>query len=336
MNRILSIQYLRAIAALAVVVFHALEATDHKFPIGAAGVDIFFVISGFIMAGLVSEPDVRPGSFIWRRLVRIVPLYWVVTLCAAAIGWVRPDFFYRLDPSFENILWSLAFLPHASDRGVTPVLWQGWTLEYEMFFYALCALAVLAVSHRLKILVGVLSLLVLLGLVAPLSGPMLLTYTNPLLLEFVFGVALGAAWRANALPTGGVAWLLLGSGFAAYAGQVFLPAGFTGYRVIDWGVPAFLIVAGALGLERAGKAPVSKMGLLFGDASYSIYLTHGFVVALFGWYFADAPLVVRVVVCVAGSLLVAVASYRWFEKPVMNGARALTKSWRTVRARWTG
>ncbi len=317
MERIWSIQYLRALAALGVVVFHALESSPHRFVIGQAGVDVFFVISGFIMASLMLGRESEPLTFGWRRLVRIVPLYWATTFAALAIALIRPDFFYRLDASLENAALSLLFVPHASATGgVTPVLWQGWTLEYEMFFYLLCTLALFLPSRRLIALGVVLTVLVVVGIAARPAEPIALAYTNPLLLEFGAGVLLALAWRRrwlNALWLGAAA---LVAGVGAYALQQAGLAPVTGVRIIDWGVPALFIVAGALALEGAGRMPQSRFGLLVGDASYSLYLTHGFVVSGFLWFFPETPLPLRVLACAVGAVAVAIATFLFFEKPV--------------------
>lgn len=317
MQRILSIQYLRALAAMAVVVFHALESTAARFEIGAAGVDVFFVVSGFIMASLMFTRDATPASFLWRRIIRIVPLYWMATLLALAVSLARPDFFHAFDPSAENTALSLLFIPHASEIGSAPVLWQGWTLEYEMFFYALCAMSLfLPAAHRIKVLCALLIVLITLGIVFQMPGPIARVYTNPLLLEFMAGVALAVLWQRRAMPRPALGAVALALGVCLFAVQGAQIAPFSGVRVLDWGLPAFLLVLGALSLEAAQRVPVSRTGLLLGDASYSIYLGHGFVVAGFVWFFADAPPLVRVLSCVAGAAVLSVCSHLWFERPV--------------------
>jgi exopolysaccharide production protein ExoZ len=317
MERVWSIQYLRAMAALGVVVFHALESSAHRFPVGAAGVDVFFVISGFIIASLMLGRESDPVTFGWRRLLRIVPLYWATTFAALAVAWIEPDFFYRMDPSIENTMLSLLFIPHASATGgVTPVLWQGWTLEYEMFFYLLCTLALFLPSHRLLALGVVLTTLVGAGLIARPTEPIPLAYTNPLLLEFAAGMLLAVAWRRRWLNAPWLGVVALLAGIAAYALQQVGVAPTTGARVIDWGAPAIFIVAGALAIEGAGRMPQSLFGLLVGNASYSLYLTHTFVLGAFLWVFPEAPLPLRVAACVVGAVTAAIATYLCFEKPV--------------------
>jgi exopolysaccharide production protein ExoZ len=317
MQRILSIQYLRAWAAMMVVVYHALQATTSRFHIGAAGVDVFFVVSGFIMASLTFTKDATPASFMWRRIIRIVPLYWMATLLALALSLVRPNFFHAFDPSPENTTLSLLFIPHHSATGLAPVLGQGWTLEYEMFFYAVCALGLfLPPANRLKMLCALLALLVTLGTVLQMPGPMARVYTGPLLLEFMAGVALASLWCKQRMPRPAFGAAALVLGVCLFAAQAAHVAAFSGVRVLDWGVPAILLVLGALSLEAAQRVPLSQTGLLLGDASYSIYLMHGFVVSGFLWFFSDAPLVVRVLSCVAGTSILAICSHLWFERPV--------------------
>ncbi len=327
MKRIWSIQYLRGVAALAVVFFHTLESSTHKFGIGAAGVDIFFIISGFIMASLMLGDEARPDVFAFRRLVRIVPIYWLATTAAVAIAWIAPNFFHYMDASVENTLLSLAFIPHESQTGAAPVLWQGWTLEYEMFFYTLCTLALMFLpsSNRLKTLAGLLLLLSAIGLVLAPTHPVARAYTSPLLLEFAAGIGLATAWRAGLMPRAALGATSLIAGFAVFAALQIgvLPA--SGVRVIDWGIPAFLIVAGALCLEAGGRVAKSRFGLLLGDASYSLYLTHGFVVSAFLWFFADASLWIRAPVCAVGSVAVAIAAYLWFERPLMRSLRSVVR-----------
>jgi exopolysaccharide production protein ExoZ len=126
---ILSIQYLRGIAAIAVLLFHASETYDLGFRIGAAGVDLFFIISGIVMWVTTSQKNISPSVFMRRRIIRIVPMYWVATLVTYACISLRPNFFYGQHPSLMDLFTSLLFLPPIKDGALHPIVLQGWTLS---------------------------------------------------------------------------------------------------------------------------------------------------------------------------------------------------------------
>lgn len=280
MPKILSIQYLRAAAALMVVFFHADGMAQEYFsfqglPFGAAGVDIFFVISGFIMWITTGSERTTPASFAVNRIIRIVPLYWAMTLLLYG-GWL----IFRdpaTVPSLGNLVRSLLFIPFVSPRTgeIQPLLIAGWTLNFEMFFYAVFALALFfARRHRALFVCAVLSALVASALFVTPSGPAALTYTSPLLIEFMIGCLLGIVYERRALPRPSVAAFLLALGCGLLLTSSMLPAAnITAARFFHWGLPAFLVVTGALGLEPMLKD--WRLPRLLGDASYSIYLTHG-------------------------------------------------------------
>ena len=135
-----SIQILRAAAALAVVLFHLTFPLDvsfgvlpaDAFTVGANGVDVFFVLSGFIMALTTAREDQRsPVQFVWKRVIRILPLYWVLTLAVFGIGMVAPHLLNSGAATWEELAKSLAFIPYerAVDGRMAPVLFLGWTLN---------------------------------------------------------------------------------------------------------------------------------------------------------------------------------------------------------------
>lgn len=284
MPKILSIQYLRAAAALMVVFFHADGMAQEYFhfqrlPFGAAGVDIFFVISGFIMWITTASERTTPASFAVNRIIRIVPLYWAMTLLLYG-GWL----IFRdpaTVPSLWNLIRSLLFIPFVSPRTgeIQPLLIAGWTLNFEMFFYAVFALALLiARRHRAVFVCTVLSALIVSTLFVPPSGPVALTYTSPLLIEFMIGCLLGVMYERKALPRPAVAVFLLATGCGLLlTSGVLSAANISASRFFHWGLPAFLIVTGALALEP--KLKDWRLPMLLGDASYSIYLTHGVVLS---------------------------------------------------------
>jgi glycosyltransferase involved in cell wall biosynthesis/peptidoglycan/LPS O-acetylase OafA/YrhL len=234
----------------------------------AAGVDVFFVISGFVMMLSASRLPGVPHAgrvFLWARLRRIVPLYWLCSLFKiAALVWsggaARLDLVYCLG--------SLLFLPVHDTTGLfKPVLPVGWTLSFEMLFYGVFA-AVLASGRSPALYVPpVLLILTLLPLGA---------LCNPILLEFTYGIALAVLWQRGWLAAAKAGPPLL---MAGGAGIVLLPALLPGLRFLAWGVPAACMVAGMLCLERVWRAILPRFLVSLGDASYAIYLTHGFVLA---------------------------------------------------------
>lgn len=346
MGFIANIQVLRAVAALAVVVFHARNLTPIgsrlSFDFGNAGVDIFFVMSGFIIAHVTNRsapPSVR--SFIVRRAVRVVPLYWLLTLFVFAGGLIAPGLAGAGGvPGFADLIRSLTFVPYWNDAGaMLPVLFMGWTLNYEVFFYFVFALALPIPQSRLRLLAIslVLIVLVLAGrLLHPTSAP-LVTYTDPLLLEFVAGMWLsqlyiaqldvGMPERANFPALSLSALVTLATGFAVilFKDELWPHAP----RILAWGAPAVLIVGSALVLDRLSLKLTSQPLMLLGDASYSLYLTHPLVIKAVALAYrrldiasSGVHLVMTLAAC-ALCIVVAVLVHLFIERPLMNALRRL-------------
>ena len=189
---------------------------------GTHGVDLFFVISGFIMLVTTWDKPIGPVEFMRHRMRRIVPLYWLATLVMVGLATVAPALFKSLKWDVPALLKSLFFIPYdnLSVPGTTsPLLIPGWTLNYEMFFYALFALSLLASrAWRLPLVIGALSILVAAGLVFHPTNIQADFYTNPMMLEFCAGMILGRLWvmkkrvqSKRSIP------LLLGLGDASYS-----------------------------------------------------------------------------------------------------------------------
>jgi exopolysaccharide production protein ExoZ len=271
-RKLRSIQVLRAIAACAVVVLHAVP--DVHEPIanagyGAAGVDLFFVISGFIMANVAQGRS--SGEFLRDRLWRIYPLWWI-----AVLPWL---FMVPRGPTF--IASSLSLWPVYTGGYYVPVLKVGWTLSFELLFYAGMAMAIATRRAAPLLLYG----LLLVGALAS-SSTLLHFAGSPMALEFLMGVAVANLPRRAALG------LLIPIGIALLAltspetGDVesTLAAQWALTRAIEWGCPAALIVWGALSLEPFFEKRLFDVPVAIGDASYSTYLFHPLVA--FGLDFA--------------------------------------------------
>ncbi|KQZ05902.1 hypothetical protein ASD21_18125 [Caulobacter sp. Root1455] len=334
MQTLRSVQSLRAVAALMVVLFHALSRQNVPFGIGAAGVDIFFVISGFIM-WTISDRESAPGVFLRRRLIRIAPLYWLVTLFMAACAIVLPGkVFSTLTVDAASVVHSVLFLPHRDPQGqIFPVLTPGWTLNYEMAFYVLFAACLwLRRSWRLPAMAAVMIALVVAGLAFKPSHPLGVTYTDPLILEFLAGAILAEARRRGAIaPTPVAAGLLILGSATLVAQHLSAVQVWPLARPLIWGVPALAIVAGAVMLEARGRAVEAPLLKTLGDASYSIYLLHGLVVSLLFKLAGGLGAAAFCAAAVFASCAVGYASYRLFEKPFSGWLRRVTE--RPDRAR---
>lgn len=320
-----SVQYLRAVAALSVMVFHASLPVGWRFPAGPAGVDVFFVISGFIMASIADARPLSPGSFLAGRVIRIVPAYWAVTLGMVVVSQVAPGVFPTMQPTAGHVVASLLFVPHLDPQGMPyPLLAAGWTLNYEMFFYGLFAVCLaLPRAMRFPVLIGTLVGLVAAGRVLECGNQVVQCYTNPLLLEFAAGVCVAGAGRRGLLPSwrGGLVAISVGAG--AFAVQHFLP-GPSELRLLTWGLPATLLVGGAVAYERQRAVPAVAIGLQLGAASYAIYLVHGLAISAVSRLGHGLPVAVFVAVCAAVSIGAGWAFFVLFEAPVTRVLRRVS------------
>jgi exopolysaccharide production protein ExoZ len=291
-EKLLGVEAGRGVAALLVVLLHGSDIIYKThgvgvFPLhglfrfGHAGVDFFFVLSGFIIhwvhCGDIGRPD-RFGNFAWKRFVRIFPTYWVVLAAMYALLIVSPTV-ARTEQHVANILASVTLLPSTEE----PAVGVAWTLRHELLFYSLFALLIF--RRRLGIAVMALwwaataaAMVVFLARGAPplhgLAGQLLLRGFN---LEFLFGIAVSmllqrrADWRPAMLLAAGVT-VFVGVGFLEDWGPP-LPVEWP-LRHLGYGIGAALALYGVVGVERRhGWRPPNWLTML-GAASYALYLTH--------------------------------------------------------------
>lgn len=293
-TRLEAIQVLRGIAVLFVVMSHALHEVaallagrvrgfdDKLFP-GDFGVDLFFVISGFIMVHVSRDAFARPGAvldFVRRRIIRIVPLYWLMTTAMIAVVMIVPGQVDTATGDPGQWLASYLFVPYArmSDGLVRPVLGLGWSLQYEMVFYALFALGLfLPMRLALPFTTFLLWLTWLGANESGGSGALARFAAHPILLEFVSGMVLGAAYVSGAriarslcavFVIAGIVLLMLAPGFDEAVDL---------HRHVLYGIPATLIAAGAILFPGNESYRAPKVLLGAGEASYATYLSHPFV-----------------------------------------------------------
>ena len=291
---LLSIQAMRGMAVIAVILVHiqlyfsaqlAMPDFLPYFNIGAASVDLFFVISGFIMVYASERLFGRPDAtriFFLRRIARIVPLYWATTTIILLYLLLRHRDFAVPDGFLQWIVSSYVFLPYPRGDGtVTPIHGVGWTLNYEMFFYSLFGCFIMLSRRGVVIAIGTLfcTLIAIGFLFRPLPEPFAV-WTSPIIIEFVFGMLIALAYRDGVrLPRWAVR-ILVTTGFAVYAwsatkGHFFGPPPESALRVVLWGIPALFIIGGlALAERRPNPNAVWRVFGFLGDASYSLYLVH--------------------------------------------------------------
>lgn len=329
MKTLYGIQYLRAFAALAVVLFHAAERSGGHFRIGAAGVDVFFVISGFIMWTMSERRPVTPLRFLIDRLQRIAPSYWIVT--AIMIGGAVAGLFPNMRLTVGHIAGSLLFIPvrSPSNGEIWPVLVQGWTLNFEMFFYVLFA-ASLFLPRRLQLagMIGVFAAFVVVGAIFNPQSPLLATYTRPIILEFVAGAVLGQLWLKGIVPGVSLGIALVVASISGFGAIQILGLEF---NEVTCGPLAIALVLGMVSIERSGRLPRITPLTYLGNASYSIYLWHTLAISVVAKLVASTPIpadVAAFVGAISGTLL-GVCAYELVEKPLRNLLRNV--GWRRTR-----
>lgn len=283
-----NVQVLRAIAAFLVIFVHLARLAElaglpkDSTEFGNSGVDLFFIISGLIMVVTTTERRLTSSQFLRHRIARIVPFYWAITLAVFALALVAPALLQSTRADLFELLKSLFFIPYQRfDGQMRPLVFVGWTLNYEMMFYVIFALGML-VPWRLfglMITLTILGLAALAGQILAPRSPLVLFYTNPIMLEFGAGMVLGVLLTRNLLPTWRAPALIIGAvAFAMMlAGPLLWPPL---DRSIMFGIPAFFVVGAALVAERAGLAWKARWVQLLGAASYAIYLTHFFLTQL--------------------------------------------------------
>jgi exopolysaccharide production protein ExoZ len=351
-SSLLGVQFLRGAAALMVAYFHLVEQIPEyasiyrRYLFGwdglSCGVDIFFVISGFIIS--LSSSVASPGRFLVRRVIRVVPLYWFFTILLAAVILVVPGVFKSTVLTSDYFFKSLFFIPFfnsSHNNDLVPLLVPGWSLNFEMFFYLVFAGTLFLPSRFRLYLCGVaFALIVALGLFISIETA-LGFYSNYRILEFYMGMLIAHAYSSDRLPSLNLrsCWLVLGSGFAAMMMPTlsFIEAGGFIFEILFRVVPAAAVVLSVVALENLRQETYLKFPLLLGDASYSIYLSHIFSLGvarlIWDWVCTGVP---SVFLAVAFGLLsmtlviiVGIAVYRFIERPLLTYCQVLVSPKRT-------
>jgi len=287
-----SAQFLRIFAAFAVVLFHGRllfdnsqrDIADYWLRGGYVGVDIFFLISGFVMY-LTTTENSRPLSFLLKRLIRIVPMYYLCSFVFfVAGGGAQP---------MGELITSLLFCPPAGQHRPPflgyATLYVGWTLNYEMWFYLVFALSLFCRKNRYPALLILLIVPILAvqtatghyGLnpakAATSPIPYLALISNPLLLEFPAGILLGFIYKTSfqlpAAPAKGLLSVAIGFFLYRYIGNHF-----HGHGLLRAGLPAFILFLSLIIYEKSRPIKLPPLLAKLADASYSLYLIHPILV----------------------------------------------------------
>jgi peptidoglycan/LPS O-acetylase OafA/YrhL len=341
LSKIQNIQALRGIAAMLVVISHVViiekrfGGSETILPdfllFGLFGVDLFFVISGFIMVTITRHKFRIPREafkFLYRRVARIYPTYWFYTIVVLIVFLFQPSWVNQTHGGKVDILSSFLLFPSY----VPPIVGVAWTLIHEMYFYLTFFIVLLLVSE--KHLTYTLFLwgigVALMNIYMELGSPVARIVSHPLTIEFIGGCLLAIVfYRKNIkINNGNLLLLVAVSLLASFFGYIYYqnttglvePEGW--WRIIIWGIPAFLIVLGAANAEKCGLV-VHGYLIKGGDASYSIYLSHVLTLSAVGrvWsIFATDSVVDNVFmipVLIVAVLCIGSISYLVIEKPML-------------------
>jgi peptidoglycan/LPS O-acetylase OafA/YrhL len=296
---LISIQILRAIAALGVVYTHC--ATEGGFSIkntGAWGVDIFFILSGFIIAYIVSRDT---SDFIKKRIFRVVPLYFIATFFVVLIAGLFPNLVHGTRLSTEKIIKSLLFIPYEDPvKENLPILGQGWTLRFEMFFYLTMAICLFFIKNKKYLAIACASILSIFVIIVNIvkSDIFILQYfgygERGLLPEFIYGLLLFIGYnylrsKTSLFELNGdkkaaaiiICSIVIVFCFICLVATDIKGIYFSKNRNINKGIPSLIIIIAFLVIENYinNENKWVKIMVLLGDASYAMYLFHYHVIA---------------------------------------------------------
>lgn len=351
-----SIQFLRAIAALLVVYAHSIDlqmrfswSNQQDFyylqNFGAIGVDLFFVISGFIITYVAHQYNgIGQGIlFLKKRFFRINPIYYIASIISFGVlamqrGIDHKLHQFRLNNTISSFIDTMLIVPSSpGPYSYNPILVIGWTLSFEWLFYILFFFLILSGTRYKAILIGIiLTVLVVLGYFVKASDYRYTFITNPITLEFSLGVFL--CWlylRVRTIPKpipiiclsiGLLSYItLILIGYGAISEMNFILTGvYSMNRFLLWGIPSAFLVAGCIFLEKnnsLNRLWNNKWMQLLGDASYSIYLVHLSIFSLLTLlyrkvgFFLNSDLAIWVQLII--STIIAIGFYKFVEKPLL-------------------
>ena len=316
-NKIDSIQVLRFFAAFSVMMVHL-----PVFEFGIWGVDIFFVISGFIMM-YVTENNEK--FFLLKRIFRIVPLYWILTLGVFALAIFVPDVLNNTTANIVHLIKSLFFIPFDKNgTGHFPILFLGWTLNFEVIFYFLFSLSLVFFKENRMIACSIFIIIFLVfNKIFSEKNFIFETYANDIFIEFIFGMILFTIWKKykNKISTN------LSNHFICLAillVSIFILNYYNFSRSVSYGLPSLILAVYFLFFLNHLKFP--KILVSLGDASYCIYLLHPYVIQFFYKILEinEYDIIIELVFTLIISVIVFIVSlliYKFIEFPINGSLR---------------
>lgn len=291
------------------------------------------MISGFVMVLTTQAKHPTPLHFMKNRVARIVPIYWVMTFLVFSISIVAPSLVKATRPDVVELLKSMFFIPFVKGNGlISPVLFVGWTLNYEMFFYLIFAISLFSRNY-VGGLLGCIALLVGLATYGALVHPASVfgqVYTRAIILNFGMGMLLALAVKKAPEQASTVVKALVLAGIVVLLPVMFVTIEYftDEWRVLLSGIPAVAIVGGAVLLDRWNWTVRNATLLLLGDASYVLYLSHPYItqpVQAIVMRMHPGPVLVAALIpaTLAAALVAAVILHRWLELPMSRWARRL-------------
>jgi exopolysaccharide production protein ExoZ len=288
-GRIRSLQHLRAFAASIIVLYHTeLQLTrltdgqhQHSLGFGAAGTDLFFAIGGFILVYTQADRKEQFGTFLYRRMMRVAPLYWLFTFLMLLALLVAPDHLQTTKVELPHFLSSLAFIPYPHpvlgiDR---PFLFPGWVLNHFVFFYVLFgALLFLQTGRRVLVAGGLLCVLMALKFLFPGESRLLDFYGSTVALDFVLGMIVGWLFLERQVSPVFITLVAL-IGVSVFAAGVVQEVSDGSERAFYWGVAGSSLLFVCVFVEKQWGWPDLRWLRNMGDMSYSVFVSHMFALA---------------------------------------------------------
>jgi peptidoglycan/LPS O-acetylase OafA/YrhL len=347
---LITIQLLRAVAAICVVYGHSTSYVFPEISFGGFGVDIFFIISGFVIAVVVSKST---DNFLLKRFARIIPLYWLVTFLTILLCLLFPKWFNNTSVSLSGIIKSLFFIPYKVGTS-GPIVLSGWTLNCEILFYLIIGICIYVIKNKKYLTLFCIATLtvfiVLLNIINSENYIFQFYRDRALLPEFIYGIILyhffdyfNKQIQIKKSIMLFLIFLILGiSALLFLILSSIYKMNISDNRNIQIGIPSLILIISMLVFEKSinPKNSLIKFGLKLGDASYVIYLFHPFFIYFLqrliyprifgnngGIIIKLLQIIFGLLITIAGSMLL----YDYIDNPIQKKLRYILKFYHKQR-----